>query len=213
MNCSQVDQDVAAVAVSARGQLRQLRVRRSRIVVAACALVLFASRPSAADSSGTPGRRVIGADARREIVIDYLSEQRPLLLVARDGHAPPLRLDDFGTGPFEHVQATISAFGHADLLDIAVARSWKRGADAGFMTMHYLVRANELVCRFEGNSGAGDDLSGAQWTIAEVRTVADKPLRFEVGYSTRQRGSTGITVRTTYARYLVPTSGACKLTR
>jgi hypothetical protein len=182
-------------------------------VVAACALVVFASRPSPADSSAAAGRRVIGADATREIVIDYLSEQRPLLLVARDGHAPPLRLDDLGIGQLERVEATMSPFGHSDLLDIAVTCAWKRAAGFGFATTHYLVRANELVCRFEGNSGGDDDPSGAQWTMAEVLTLTDKPLRFQVGYSTRLRGSTGFKIRTTYARYLVPTSGACKLTR
>ena len=182
----------------------------SRIVILACALVLSASRPSAADASGARGLRIIGADATRDVAIDYLSAERPLLLVMRDQHAPPLRLDDFGTGQVDYVQAKISPFGHAHLLDIAVTRSWKRAA--GFTTMHYLVRANEVVCRFEGDSGRRDGAPNAHWTIAEVRTLADKPLRFEVGYATREDGSTGARVRTTIARYLLPTSGACKLT-
>lgn len=155
----------------------------SRIVFLACALVLFASRASAADASGARGLLIIDADATREIAVDDRSAERPLLLVMRDGHAPPLRLDDVGTSQVDHVQATISRFGHGQLLDIAVTRNWER--DTAFTTMHYLVRANELVCRFEGNSGRrGDGASGAQWTLAEVRTLADKPLRFEVGYST-----------------------------
>jgi hypothetical protein len=180
--------------------------------VVACALVLLATRPSAADSSDVPGRRVIGADATREVVIDYLSDQRPLLLVTRDGHVPPLRLDELGAGQLEHVQVMMSPFGHSDLLDVAVACAWKRGADVAYATTHYLVRANELVCRFEGNSGGGDP-SVAQWTMSEVLPLADKPLRFQVGYSTSLRGSTGFKVRTKYVRYLVPTSGACKMTR
>lgn len=121
------------------------------VAILACALVLFAALPSAADAPGARGLRIIGADATRNIVIDYLSAERPLLLVRRDGHATPLHLDNFGSGQLDYVQAKITPFGHADLFDIAVSRAWKR--DDAFTTMHYLVRANELVVASKGTAG------------------------------------------------------------